>query len=212
MSFCTITPTRGDRPALLEFCKHQISRMTLKPDQSLFIDFEPKNTGVDLVERIIYGFKTAIAAGHDEVFILEDDDFYPADYFETMKLGDADFIGQDTTTYYNLRNRTWQTMSHPKRSSLFITGFKIEALRWDKEFTWPNLTERFLDISLWKHAEQKKLKTKFVQTEAIGIKHNIGLCGGRGHVMNMKKHDKDMEWLKSKVDNEAFIFYKSLNL
>lgn len=207
MSFCSITPSRGDRPQFLEFAKHQLSRMTVKPDKSYFIDYKPKSEDVDLVERIQEGIRQAQADGFNEVYILEDDDAYLPSHFEKMQLGNADFIGEEKTTYYNLRNKTWQTMNHPGRSSLFITGFKISAL---KDFNWPNRTERFLDISLWSYA--KKKKRKFVETGAIGIKHSIGLCGGRGHQMQMKNIDSEMEWLKANTTQDAYTFYKALNL
>ena len=95
-------------------------------------------------------------------------------------------------------------MSHPGRSSLFVTGFKLSAL---KDFNWPKKTERFLDISLWSYAKTKK--RKFVETSAIGIKHNCGKVGGRGHAMVMKNLDNDLTWLKENVDKEAFEFYSS---
>lgn len=205
MSFATITPSRGDRGQLLDFCKHQLSRMTVKPDKSYFIDWKPQSKDFDLVTRIKDGVHQALHDGFNEVFIVEDDDWYPANYFETMSLNGCDFIGQNTTTYYNLRNRTWQTMSHPRRSSLFITGFKLSAL---KDFQWPHKHERFLDISLWKYAE--KFRTKFVETGAIGIKHSCGLFAGKGHVLYMKNHDLQLNWLKNNVDSVAFDFYIKL--
>lgn len=205
--FCSITPTRGDRGQLLEFCKHQLSRMTLKPDKSYFIDWKPQGDDFDLIARIKDGIHQALRDGFNEVIIIEDDDWMAPDHFEKMQLNGADFIGEEKTTYYNLRNRTWQTMNHPGRSSLFITGFKISAL---KDFNWPHRTERFLDISLWSHA--KAFKRKFVESGALGVKHGVGLFAGRGHSMTMKNSDPEMEWLKANIDAEAYVFYKSLNL
>lgn len=209
MSFCTITPDRGDRVQFMDFCKHQIERMTVKPDKSFFIDWKPQTKDFDLTTRVKDGIHQALHEGFNEVYILESDDFYPKDYFEKMQLNGADFIGEERSTYYNLRNSTWQTMNHAGRSSLFITGFKLSAL---KDFNWPRPNERFLDISLWEHAKRHKLKRKFIETGAIGIKHGQGLCGGAGHRMTMKNSDPEMEWLKSKVDQDSFTFYKSLNL
>lgn len=206
MKFATITPTRGDRPELLEFCKFQLSRMEIKPDHSFFIDFPPKDDKIDLVWRVFEGIQKAAEMGFEQVFIVEDDDFYLADYFNNIP--DADFIGEINTIYYNLKNRTYQNFNHPGRSSLFTTGFKISALKGFR----PNYNERFLDISIWKHAFNNKLTTKFRETGAIGIKHNIGLCGGKGHVMRMKHTDESLEWLKSKVDSTSYEFYKYLKL
>ena len=205
VSFCTITPSRGDRPEFLNFCKHQLDRMNTQPCKSYFIDYTPKNGEVDLVPRIQEGIRQAKHDGFDLVFILESDDFYPIDYFDNIP--DADFIGEQSTTYYSLRNNTWQSMNHPARSSLFTTGFKISALN---GFNWPKQTEKFLDISLWNFAQRKK--RAFRKTGAIGIKHNIGLCWGKGHTMLMKNSDPQREWLKSNVDQESWAFYQSLKL
>lgn len=205
MTFATITPTRGDRPEFLSFCKHQLSRMNTKPTKSYFIDYTPKDGNYDLIPRIKQGIKQAQADGIDLVFIVEDDDFYPKDYFDNIP--DADFIGTQKTTYYSLRNNTWQTMNHPARSSLFTTGFKISAL---EGFNWPKDTERFLDIALWNHAQRRKIAWR--ETDAIGIKHSVGLCAGVGHRLVMKNSDPKREWLKERIDTESWMFYQSLKV
>lgn len=197
---------RGDRPELLEFCKYQLSRMEVKPDHSFFIDFPPKNDKIDLVWRVFEGIHRAAEMGFDLVFIVENDDFYDSTYFNHIP--DADFIGESNTIYYNLRNKTYQNFSHPGRSSLFTTGFKISALKGFR----PNYNERFLDISLWKHANLTGKNMVFRETGAIGIKHNIGLCGGKGHVLRMRNSDENLEWLKENVDSDAYEFYKTLKL
>ncbi len=179
--------------------------MNTKPTKSYFVDYKPKNGEVDLVPRIQEGIRQAQLDGIDLVFILENDDFFPDDYFDNIP--DADFIGEKTTTYYNLRNNTWQTMEHSARSSLFTTGFKISAL---EGFRWPKETEKFLDIALWNHAQRRKIA--FRKTGAIGIKTGIGLCGGAGHRMCMKNSDPKREWLKSNVDSESYVFYQSLKV
>ena len=204
MKFATITMNRGnDRPQFLEFCHHQLSRMNTKPDKSYFICDEPKSDAIDLVPRVKLGIQMAKQDGFDLVFIVESDDYYGKDYFDNIP--DADFIGSEKTTYYNLRNNTYQDFIHPKRSSLFTTGFKISALG---GFNWPADDYPNLDIRLW--AMRKKFRMR--ETGAIGVKHNCGKVGGRGHTMTMKYTDQDWEWLKSKVDTDAFLFYKSLNL
>src|SRR6188768_3634196 len=103
--FCTITPTRGDRPELLEFCKHQLKRMTVRPEHSYFIDYEPTANVVDLTPRIKEGIRRAQRDGFDQVFIIEDDDYYSPQYFEAMcfnKNTPANFLGIQRTIYYNL--------------------------------------------------------------------------------------------------------------
>lgn len=206
MKFATLTPTRGDRPQFLEFCKHQLSRMIVKPDASYFIDYPPVDNEVDLIGRIMQGVIQAKNDGFDFVFVIEDDDYYPADYFFTP-FPDVDFVGTDSTIYYHLFNRTWQDWTHRDRASLFSTGFKISALQ---DFTWPPSNERFFDISIWRHRAQTRKTVFWRTTGAIGIKHGIGLCGGKGHVQRGKYNDQDLSWLKAHVDNEAYTFYSTL--
>jgi len=209
IEFATITPSRGDRPELLDFCKHQLSRMTVKPSKSYFITYKPTRFP-DLVDRVKEGIHRAKSDGFDFVFIVEDDDFYDKDYFKRIAPTDQDcFIGTELTTYYNLRNKTYDSFLHPRRSSLFTTGFNLTCVKY---FDFPKPETIFLDIELWKFAAAKQLKRRFVETGAIGIKHNIGQVGGKGHKMEFKHRDEEMAWLKSKVDTEAYAFYKSLNL
>jgi hypothetical protein len=206
MTFATITPSRGDRPELLEFCKYQLSRMEVKPDKSYFVDYKPESERIDLVERVRYGVEQAKADGIDIVFIVEDDDFYPADYFKHFNRLDFTFWGSETTTYYNLKSRTYSYFQHQGRSSLFTSGFRISAL---DSFRWTAPKNRFLDISLWEYAMTCG-NPQFVATQAVGIKHNIGLCAGKGHTMRGKNEDESLEWLKRYVDAEAFEFYSGL--
>lgn len=203
--FAVIIPDRGDRPQLLEFAKFQLSRMNTQPDATYIVDYKPKSDKVDLIPRIKTGIAKAKEDGFDQVMIVENDDFYFIDYFDNI--GDADFVGSEKTTYYNLRNRTYQDWTHPKRSSLFTTGFKISAL---DDFAWPPDTDTFLDISLWLYATQKRKSIHWRETKAIGIKHGIGLCGGKGHVQQNKYMDMNSEWLKANVDSVAYDFYKSI--
>lgn len=208
MNFCTITPSRGDRPELLEFCRYQLSRMEVKPDKFYFIDYKPSSEKIDLVERIKKGVELAKADGFDTVFIVEDDDYYPADYFKNFNRWDYAFWGSEQTTYYNLRSKTYSYFQHTGRSSLFTTGFKISAL---DGFAWYAPKGRFLDISLWEFADNRSLPKQLIESStAVGIKHNLGLCAGKGHTMMGKYQDDGMDWLSQHVDKEAFEFYSDL--
>lgn len=185
--------------------------MTLKPDQSYFIDYPPVSTNVDLLERVKVGVEMAIKDGHEYAFIVEDDDWYEPFYFQAfrpaMEKG-VDFLGCQTTMYYNLRNRTYQKIEHPGRSSLFQTGFKLSAL---EKFKWPARRTVMLDLYLWGHARVRKLTRYFHQEPiALGIKHGQGVCGGKAHGMELKHKDQHHAFLKSSVDLEAFKFYMTL--
>lgn len=210
MRFATITPTRGDRPYLLNFCKEQLARMNTKPTKSYYVDYSPSSEIPDLVARVREGIRLAQADGFDLVFIIEDDDYYPANYFDNIVLS-AFFHGAPYTYYYNLRNRTYDWWHHEHRSSLFRTGFRISAL---KDFVWPKDSTIFLDIDLWKFAYSKHGGTSKIQWHsdwALGIKHGIGVTGGKGHRLTMKHKDPQLKWLQSHVDENSFYFYKSLS-
>lgn len=182
--------------------------MRVKPDKSYFIDYKPESENIDLVERVKKGFEQAKADGYEYVFIIEDDDHYPDNYFTKFDIGSFDFYGSEETWYYNLRNRTYNTFHHKLRSSLFTTGFKVSAM---DGFTWSAPRNRFLDIAIWEHAGNTTCTTaQFVYPGAIGIKHNLGLCAGKGHLQTGKDRDQDLEWLKQNVDSEAFDFYSEL--
>lgn len=210
--FCSITPDRGDRPMFTNFCRQQINRMTLKPDHSYFIDYEPVSRNVDLVDRVKVGFDMARADGYEYAFILENDDAYCPNYFQAFKpamdRGD-DFLGTTSTTYYNLKNKTWQKFDHPGRSSLFCTGFRLKAM--DK-FNWPRNSTVMLDLYIWAYARLQKNMVKYFHKEpiALGIKHGIGLCGGKAHKIELKHRDEHYAFLKSSVDLEAFKFYLTI--
>jgi hypothetical protein len=205
--FAVIIPDRNDRPEFTSHCFAQLSCMTLKPNEVFHINYAPISKGFDLAERVYRGVLQAKAAGIDLVFIIENDDYYPADYFERMLSKEADFYGSDFSVYYHLKNRTFKLIDHPFRSSLFHTGFKISTLG---KFQWHG--DQFVDVRLWKHAYNKKLKRAFIPTGAIGMKHGQGLCGGKGHRMEFPHCDYDMNWLKDNVDKESFFFYWKMSL
>lgn len=208
MKFCVIIPDRNDRFQLTEFCLKQLDRMTLKPDRIFHMNNSPMGSGFDLVSRIYDGIKKAEAEGYDLCFVVENDDYYPANYFEKFApyFDKYDFFGQEYSWYYNLRNLTYNKFDHQYRSSLFTTGFKISALN---NFDWPDDSKPFLDIDLWKYARHRK--RIFTDTGAIGIKTGLGLCGGKGHQFVMRSKDPEMKWMELKVDSESFEFYKSLS-
>lgn len=212
--FAIIVPDRGDRPELLRKCLDQIKSFHGLSYMLIVVDFSTVSSKPDLVKRIYEGIGIAEDNDIDFVFIIENDDFYPADYLSKMGNPEGyDFIGCEHSYYYNLRNLTWQRFDHSHRSSLFNTGFRISAMN---GFPWQRLIRQsdvFLDIEIWKWARRRnRRKIKFVEsTGSIGIKHGIGLCGGKGHRMEMINKDPEMKWLEARVDANSFEFYKQLS-
>lgn len=214
--FCTITPDRGDRKPFMDFCEKQLKRQTVKPDASYFMDWPPADNRKDISARLLYGVAKARQDDYEKVFIVESDDFYRVDYFEQVlklwaKTERPTIIGCSQTIYYNLKNNTYETYNHEFRSSLFCTAFDMSAL---KKFPWDQLEEQatFIDQTLWKWMTRHGQTILYDQPFAIGIKHNMGLTGGKAHKMILKNRDPNRTYLQSAVDKEAFEFYQSLSL
>lgn len=208
MNYCTITPDRGDRPEFFQFCLKQLTKMNggKPPMNAYLMNDKPISEEVDLVPRIRKGVELAKRDGFEWCFIIENDDYYPADYFSLFgDLSELDFVGFSETTYYNLRNQTYEMMQHPSRSSLFCTGFRISAL---DRFNWPKDTTTFLDIRLWEYAQRFRVKL-LSNNPCIGIKHGIGKCGGKAHRNKLKFQD-DTRFLLHNADTEAYHFYYKL--
>jgi len=189
-----------------------MDRQTLKPDVIYLIDYKPKSDKPDLVPRIKEGIQKAEADGFEYCYIIENDDYYPDDYFEKMQFNGYDFVGINKTIYYSLKQRAFSFTDHRNRirSSLFCTGFKILAI---EGFTWPADDFTKLDIRLWDSIIRKRDCHVFNELEdmPIGIKHGIGLCVTNAHKDNYQyqKSDKNLTWLKQHTRSESFEFYKS---
>src|SRR5687768_3884927 len=132
MSYATITCDRGDRPQFFEFCIQQLKWMNGgHPMNAYLMNDKPKNNDVDLIPRMRQGIELAKRDGFTHVYCIESDDAYSIDYLHRPL--DFDFFGYSDTVYYSLRNKTYQKFTHPKRSSLFTTAFRISALQ---KFKW----------------------------------------------------------------------------
>lgn len=205
----TLTPDRGDRPQFMAQCLAQIDRFIPSPDFVIQVTYAPISNQVDLIPRVKKGIEIAKQNDIDVIYMIESDDKYDSNYLEQLPIGDYDFIGYNSTIYYNIRKRTWERTYHD-HSSLFCTAFKVSAL---EGFVWPPDDYLWLDLALWKFAKQNNKKWKLLDCEppCIGIKHGVGKVGGRGHVQNLKNSDPNMDWLRSKTDPQAFEFYHNIN-
>lgn len=204
-------PDRSDRPEFFAFAVKQVNRMGFG-EAAYIINDRPQGDEIDIVPRIKRGIEMAKRDGFDFVLLIENDDYYPEEYLLHLQdYWNYDFVGFSATTYYHLKNKTWQNMRHPNRSSLFCTGFRISAL--SNNF-WNRVKDntKFLDILIWEEAQRTSDKIKLLDSNScIGIKHGIGKTGGRGHHMTFQYSDPEMKWLKEHVDKEAFEFYRELS-
>lgn len=209
-----LTPDRGDRAPLFSHCRRQVSLFEQNGHKikHWLLNEAPRTDKPDLTARIQRGYNLVKEEGNesDWIFIVENDDNYPADYLTRFMpyFADYDFIGSDRTIYYNVRNRTWEQSHHPNHSSLFCTAFRVSAMA---NFKWHLAHPVFLDLDIWKYA--RRFRRKFIDTGAIGIKgHGLGLCGGKGHVQRFNNKDPDMSWLQHHVDPVSFELYSRLKV
>lgn len=215
MDFCVIIPDRGDRKEFTDHCIFQIKRQTIQPVEVFHIDYKPRSNDVDIIERIRHGIFLAKKQCFDYAYIIENDDYYPDNYFESMSFKGSDFVGINSTIYYNIHYGLYRKIYHPLRSSLFCTGFKISGL---KDFTWPEDNTVYLDKALWHFAWHRKTKpNRWIlyspENMPIGIKHGIGKCGGIYHTTGLGKYnnqDNDFKWLSQNIRPESLEFYKRI--
>jgi hypothetical protein len=216
MKIAVLIPTRGDRKEFLNNALRLIKNQTLQPDHIEIVDFEPLDSACDITPRYRFGYEKLSKMGFDVILLMEDDDFYAKNYIETMisewiDAGKPDIFGTTYTIYYNIRVWGQFRMEHYQRSSAMSTLIKPSL-----EIKWPLNNDPYTDVALYNQLKYKLFTPK--EVICLGIKHGIGLCGGRSHVDGLQRYstnggltDPDKSWIKSIVDEESFKFYKSLN-
>lgn len=221
MSYCIVTPTRGDRPHLLLQCKKYASRQSISQSiEHIVINYPAENDGIDLTHRMYEGLKKAKAKGHKYAFVFEDDDWYSADYVKqyfNLIIGPNpgfDIYGIDYTNYIHVGwNARWY-IEHPGHSSWFcacikLDNFPIERL---KDLTSYKTFSPDLDWEIF-NDNKLRLKKKVVRVPpiAIGIKHNQGTPAGMGHVNKQiyaRHRNKGFDFLKMHLSKDDYNFYK----
>ncbi len=211
MKIAVLIPTRGDRPLFLENCLRMINSQTLKPNHIEVVNDAPLNNECDITWRYRNGYDKLRNKGFDVILLMEDDDWYAPNYIETMvnkwvEKGKPDLLGHTHTIYYHIKLFSYFTMNHLTRSSAMNTLIKA-----DLNFDWCVDHEPYTDLHLW-----KTLKGVLFTPEkniCLGIKHGVGLCGGRSHLDRLHRYDKhgtndqNKEFLKSLMDEDSYNFY-----
>lgn len=209
MKIGVIIPDRNDRPEFLRQCFKMLANQTLQPNIIEVVNFEPTSNEVDITKRYRIGFER-LKDKVDVILFIENDDYYCPTYIEEMftawvNNGKPLLFGIGETIYYHLGLKAFSIIKHDKRASAMST---MVSTKLDIDFTKDN--ETFFDLHLWKNYNG----VTFIPKEVIniGIKHGIGKCGGRGHLLGFRydNQDPDMSYLKSKVDSDSFNFYSSL--
>jgi hypothetical protein len=204
MKIVAITPTRGDRPEYLEQCKTLISKQV---DEHIIVDYKPLTDSNDINDRIEYGLKQA--AGADFIFVIEDDDYYPCDYINTLidlweQNGNPNLFGIAQSLYYHIGINKFKMLYHSGRASLFQTMFTNDFILPD------GLKAKHFDVNIWERYNGTKKAILHDEYLAVGIKHGNGLCGGIGHLIDFYTNgetDKDKSILKILTNNNDFYLH-----
>lgn len=210
-----IVPTRGDRPGMLDNLIRMINAQTFQPTLVHLVDYEPRSGDCDITQRYRAGYDWFRGMGMDVLALMEDDDFYSTSYLATMvsewlRHGRPQLFGTSFTVYYNIRIFAYFTMYHDSRSSAMSTLIKP-----DLDFPWCPDHEPYTDQYLWKLKSHLQgvifLPPQYI---CIGIKHGVGLTGGRSHtdrlhryVKNKGTTDYQKEFLRQHLDPDSFSFY-----
>lgn len=214
-----VTLTRGnERAKLLDQCFFYIQRMCdhykanggTEEVKHIVVDFKPVKYP-DLAERWVYAMQQVKKIGAEKVVIIEDDDWYHESYLSTVakNLDLYDVVGSEVSLYYHVKKQAAKNIIHKRRSSLFMTSFQAKVL---DTFKVTNTKHVFIDLDLWEHVKKEGYSMHYplMISHAIGIKHNIGKCGGIGHTMNgWDFKDPDLVHLE-KLIGEDVEFYKTI--
>lgn len=211
MKVAVLIPTRNDRPGFLDNCIRMIHNQTLKPDHIEIVNDAPISDKVDITWRYRTGYERLRNFGFDVIALMEDDDYYSPDYLKTMveqwqKHGKPDIFGTNYTIYYHIKLFSLFVMNHTQRSSAMSTLIKP-----DLDFKWCVDHEPYTDLHLWKTL--KGITFRPEKHICLGIKHGVGLCGGRSHVDRLNRYDyfadENKEFLKANTDKQSFKFYNN---
>lgn len=187
-----------------------MGEQTLQPEIIKVIDYFPENKDCDITQRYRIGYEYMANKKLDVIAFIENDDWYSKDYLETIvkawsKEQYPYLFGLNNTIYYHIRLRKHFTMYHNSRSSAMNTLIKPDInLKWCAD------NEAFTDIHLWNTIKGVIINPP--KTICIGIKHGIGMCGGRSHIDKLGRFtndDQDFSFLKEKLDPESFNFYSN---
>ena len=220
MRIAVIIPTRGDRKELLDNCLRMLANQTIQPIGIGIIDYEPKDSNKDITTRYKKGYNGVDPNYINIIAFIEDDDYYAPDYLETMvrewlRAGQPDIIGTGSTIYYHLKLKKYFTLTHPRRASAMNTLIKPNL-----SFPWCEDNYAFTDLHLWNLTVETALQKPILKGHifnpekiiSIGMKHGVGLTGGRCHIDRLERYnvdDSESKFLLENCDKESFEFYSN---
>jgi glycosyltransferase involved in cell wall biosynthesis len=204
-----IIPDRNDRPDFLGNCLRMIAEQTLKPVIVELVNDKPITAQCDITWRYRLGYDRFQKHDVDVIAFMENDDWYSPEYLEVManaweKHGRPDIFGTNYTIYYHLKLKKWFTFKHHDRASAMNTLIKPYL-----SFKWCVDHEPFTDTYLWDILPGVTFKPE--KHVAIGMKHGVGMLGGKLHVNRLHRYvENDNGFLKNNLDPKSYEFYSTL--
>ena len=200
MKFGLVIPHRPGRESFRLWFEHMIGYQTVQPDAVEVIDMPASGPEPDIRARIEEGVSRLKAARVERVYVWEDDDYYAPDYLERQEAAWGEGIvlqGVKRVFYYHLPTFSFGLL-HVKNPALFVTGFKVKF--WNVRKRVIGATEVNVDNRLWAipmRQQKWRQKTRKIDAPvvAVGMKHGIGLCGGKGH------HPIKEAWMRYSSDS-----------
>ncbi|UXL30896.1 glycosyltransferase family A protein [Stenotrophomonas maltophilia] len=120
----------------------------------------------------------------DSLVIIEDDDWYAADWLTTVavELEHAELVGEHRARYYNVEQRRGRQLANTGHASLCSTAMRGSALRDFADAC--RSRPKFIDLELWRRPRDRRL---FGGHRVVGIKGLPGRGGiGMGHDPDFK--------------------------
>lgn len=209
MKIAILIPDRGDRPAFMANCLRMLKAQTLQADHIEIVDDKPLSEACDITWRYRIGYDRLRKKGFDLIALCENDDWYDKDYLKIMvqkwqEHGHPNIFGTNYTIYYHINLFKHMTMNHHTRSSAMNTLIKP-----DLNFEWCLDAEPYTDMHLWL-VVKGGVTFKPERIISIGIKHGVGLCGGKSHTTSLQRYvndDSRHRLLLSCMDSESYSFY-----
>jgi hypothetical protein len=233
--FTIITPT-GDRPEPFALCYQYMRRQTIQPTEWIIIDDGVLNKQhvppfpVEMKVTYIRRYRKQSDPAHtlpaqmmealqyvntDRILIVEDDDWYRADYCERMmemfdEHPDAQLIGQGQAVYYHIPLRKYFQMVNADRASFCQTGFRSSLIP-QVHKACQRTDDPFIDLRLWRGTKENFLLLN-QSPMCVGIKGLPGRVSLRtiGHkgIHPGFKPDPDGSKLKSLIGRDAALYEK----
>lgn len=213
MKLAVLSIHRGDRPLFLQNLKRMIAAQTLQPSIVYFVDYEPESEQCDITQRYRRGYEYLSNQGVDLIAFMEVDDYYSPTYLETMvnqwlHAGKPDLTGTYYTYYYHIKLFAYYKMEHYQMSTAMATLIKPGL-----SINWCDDRQPYTDTFLW-NLDNLSKHLFSPPIICIGIKHGVGLTGGRGHIDDLDRYernkgvvDENKYFLWSNMDKESFEFY-----